>query len=130
MCSVFFYFLCLFSVYFRALLGYCVCVLVCCFWFLLHPPPRSEFHGGLRRQPHSRRRRAVVAALQGSFAKSAVWPIRSTSRCSGWIIPLFSVGNTGTRADRAGETVDAVEKEIRRMAEDGPTQKELDEAKS
>jgi zinc protease len=40
------------------------------------------------------------------------------------------VGNTGTRADRAGETVDAVDKEIRRMAEDGPTQQELDEAKS
>jgi zinc protease len=40
------------------------------------------------------------------------------------------VGNTGTRADRAGETVDAVNKEIRRMAEDGPTQQELDEAKS
>jgi zinc protease len=40
------------------------------------------------------------------------------------------VGNTGTRSDRAGETVDAVNKEIRRMAEDGPTQQELDEAKS
>jgi len=40
------------------------------------------------------------------------------------------VGNTGTRADRAGETVDAVNNEIRRMAEDGPTQQELDEAKS
>ena len=40
------------------------------------------------------------------------------------------VGNTGTRADRAGETVDAFTKEIRRMAEDGPTQQELDEAKS
>src|SRR5215510_6372001 len=40
------------------------------------------------------------------------------------------IGNTGTRADRAGETVDAVEKEIRRIAEEGPTQKELDEAKS
>jgi zinc protease len=40
------------------------------------------------------------------------------------------VGNTGTRADRAGETVDAIDKEIRRMAEDGPTQQELDEAKS
>jgi zinc protease len=40
------------------------------------------------------------------------------------------VGSTGTRADRAGETVDAVDKEIRRMAEDGPTQVELDEAKS
>jgi zinc protease len=40
------------------------------------------------------------------------------------------IGNTGTRADRAGETVEAINKEIRRMAEDGPTQKELDEAKS
>jgi zinc protease len=40
------------------------------------------------------------------------------------------VGNTGTRADRAGETVDAITSEIRRMAEDGPTQQELDEAKS
>jgi zinc protease len=40
------------------------------------------------------------------------------------------IGSTGTRADRAGETVDAINKEIRRMAEDGPTQQELDEAKS
>ena len=40
------------------------------------------------------------------------------------------VGNTGTRADRAGETVEAINKEIRRMAEDGPTQEEVDEAKS
>jgi zinc protease len=40
------------------------------------------------------------------------------------------VGNTGTRADRAGETVDAINKEVRRMAEDGPTRQELDEAKS
>lgn len=40
------------------------------------------------------------------------------------------IGNTGTRADRAGETVEAISKEVRRMAEDGPTRKELDEAKS
>ena len=40
------------------------------------------------------------------------------------------VGNTGTRADRAGETVEAINTEIRRMAENGPTQQELDEAKS
>ena len=42
---------------------------------------------------------------------------------------LFT-GHTGTRADRAGETVEAINEEVRRMAEDGPTQKELDEAKS
>jgi zinc protease len=40
------------------------------------------------------------------------------------------IGNTGTRADRAGETVDAINREVRRMAEDGPTPQELDEAKS
>jgi len=40
------------------------------------------------------------------------------------------IGNTGTRADRAGETVDAINEEIRHMAEEGPTQQELDEAKS
>src|ERR1700744_3909925 len=43
---------------------------------------------------------------------------------------VLFVGNTGTRADRAGETVEAISAEIRRMAEDGPTQQELDEAKS
>jgi len=58
--------------------------------------------------------------LAYSISESLVWMDRSA---------LF-VGNTGTRADRAGETVDAIEKEIRRIAEDGPTQKELDEAKS
>src|SRR5262249_7840698 len=40
------------------------------------------------------------------------------------------VGNTGTRADRAGDSIDAVDKEVRRFAEEGPTQQELDEAKS
>ena len=40
------------------------------------------------------------------------------------------IGNTGTRADRAGDTIDAIEKEVRRIAEEGPTQQELDEAKS
>jgi zinc protease len=40
------------------------------------------------------------------------------------------VGNTGTRADRAGDSLDAIDKEVRRFADDGPTQQELDEAKS
>ncbi|MBV9558289.1 MAG: insulinase family protein [Pseudolabrys sp.] len=40
------------------------------------------------------------------------------------------IGSTGTRFDRAGETLEAVSGEIRRMAEEGPTQDELDEAKS
>ncbi|MGC1563865.1 MAG: pitrilysin family protein [Bradyrhizobium sp.] len=40
------------------------------------------------------------------------------------------VGTTATRADRAGEMVDAVTREVRRIAEEGPTQEELGEAKS
>ncbi|MET4261463.1 zinc protease [Bradyrhizobium sp. S3.12.5] len=40
------------------------------------------------------------------------------------------VGNTGTRADRVGETVEEIDKQVRRMAEEGPTQQELEEAKS
>jgi zinc protease len=40
------------------------------------------------------------------------------------------IGNTGTRADRAGDTIEAIDKEVRRMADEGPTQQELDEAKS
>lgn len=39
------------------------------------------------------------------------------------------LGGTATRADRAGETVDLIEKEIRHFAEDGPTAGELLEAK-
>ena len=39
------------------------------------------------------------------------------------------LGGTATRADRAGETVDLIEKEIRHFAEDGPTADELVEAK-
>lgn len=42
---------------------------------------------------------------------------------------LFA-GSTATRADRAEETVETLDREIRRMGEDGPSQKELDEAKS
>ena len=53
---------------------------------------------------------------------------------SGFRGGLFSsalfIGSTGTRSDRAGETIEAIDVEVRRMAEQGPTQKELDEAKS
>jgi zinc protease len=58
--------------------------------------------------------------LAYSVSESLLWADHSA---------LF-IGNTGTRADRAGETVEAVSKEIRKMAEEGPTQQELDEAKS
>ena len=40
------------------------------------------------------------------------------------------LGSTATRADRTGETLDLIEKEIRRLAEDGPTAKELAKAKA
>lgn len=55
----------------------------------------------------------------------------SVSQYLSWMAhsSLF-VGNTATRADRATETVDTIDKEVQRMAENGPTQQELDEAKS
>ena len=40
------------------------------------------------------------------------------------------IGGTATRADRAGETVDLIQKEVRRLAENGPTAAELAEAKN
>jgi zinc protease len=40
------------------------------------------------------------------------------------------LGGTATRADRAGETLDVIQKEIRRLANDGPTAEELANAKA
>jgi zinc protease len=40
------------------------------------------------------------------------------------------VGNTATRADKTAEALEIVEREIRRMAEHGPTADELEKAKS
>jgi zinc protease len=40
------------------------------------------------------------------------------------------LGSTATRADRAGETLDLIDKEIRRLAESGPTADELAKAKA
>lgn len=39
-------------------------------------------------------------------------------------------GSTATRTDKATETIDTINAELKRMADEGPTQKELDEAKS
>jgi zinc protease len=58
--------------------------------------------------------------LAYSVSESMLWMDHSA---------LF-IGSTGTRGARAAEAVDAINKEVRRMAEDGPTQQELDEAKS
>jgi zinc protease len=40
------------------------------------------------------------------------------------------MGSTATRADRTNDTIETTEAEIRRIAAEGPTQTELDEAKS
>jgi zinc protease len=40
------------------------------------------------------------------------------------------LGGTATRADRAGETLDIIDKEIRRLADNGPTADELAKAKA
>lgn len=39
-------------------------------------------------------------------------------------------GGVGTRGDKAAESLDIIKREIKRMADEGPTQKELDEAKA
>ncbi len=39
-------------------------------------------------------------------------------------------GSTATRADKATETLDTINTELKRLADEGPTQQELDEAKS
>jgi zinc protease len=40
------------------------------------------------------------------------------------------MGGTATRSDRTGETLDVIEKEIHRLAENGPTEEELAKAKA
>jgi zinc protease len=40
------------------------------------------------------------------------------------------LGSTATRADRTGETLDLIDKEIHRLAENGPTAEELAKAKA
>jgi zinc protease len=51
-----------------------------------------------------------------------------------YLLPLdhaaLFMGGTQTRSDRAGEALEIIEKEIRRMAEEGPTEEELAKAKS
>lgn len=55
-----------------------------------------------------------------SISESIIWMSHSS----------MLVGATATRADRAEATIATLEKEIARMGEAGPTQTELDEAKS
>jgi len=40
------------------------------------------------------------------------------------------IGSLGTRNDKAGEALDVVKSVMKRFAEEGPTQRELDEAKT
>jgi zinc protease len=51
-----------------------------------------------------------------------------------YLLPLnetaLFLGSTATRADRANETLNLIEAEIRRLAENGPTEEELENAKS
>jgi zinc protease len=55
-----------------------------------------------------------------SVSESLIWMKKSS---------LFA-GSTATRADKAKETLDTISAEISRMGNEGPTQQELDEAKS
>ena len=55
-----------------------------------------------------------------SVSESLVWMSNSS---------LF-LGSTATRADKAVETIDTINAELKRMGDEGPTRQELDEAKS
>lgn len=63
-----------------------------------------------------RERRGLVY----SVSESLIWMKKSS---------LFA-GSTATRADKAKETLDTITAEVARMGSEGPTQTELDEAKS
>lgn len=89
-----------------------------------------NFMAVMRRQPHWRRRAVVAAHREVREKRGLAYSVSESLVLREWHRSAIFIGTTGTRADRAGETVDAVEKEIRRIAEEGPTQQELDEAKS
>jgi zinc protease len=58
--------------------------------------------------------------LAYSISESLIWMKQSA---------VF-LGHTATRTDKAKETLDIITSELRRMGNEGPTQQELDEAKS
>lgn len=55
-----------------------------------------------------------------SVSESLIWMRKSS----------LLLGSTATRADKATETLDTVDAEVARMGNEGPSQQELDEAKS
>jgi zinc protease len=74
----------------------------------------------------------------GSFSSRLYHEVRETRGLAysvySQLVPLshaaLFMGSTATRADRATQTLDVVEKEIRRLAETGPTEDELAKAKT
>ena len=74
----------------------------------------------------------------GAFSSRLYHEVRETRGLAysvySMLLPLkhtaLFLASTGTRADRAAETLQVIETEIRRMASDGPTADELAKAKS
>ena len=54
----------------------------------------------------------------------------SPTACSGSTTPRLLIGSTATRADATGQTIGIIEHEIRRLAEEGPTEEEFEKAKT
>ena len=71
-----------------------------------HHAQRSGLHGGLCGQPHSRRRRIDGTALQGSAREARPRLFGVGIAAVDAAFALF-IGSTGTRADRATDTVAA-----------------------
>jgi len=91
-----------------------------------------NFHGRLCRETTFSAAEDCPSRLYHEVREKARFsPIRSLNRCCGMDHSAIFYGKYRKPAPTApGETVAAIDKEIRRMAEDGPTQQELDEAKS
>ena len=63
-------------------------------------------------------------------ARSAVSPMASTRPFTRWSAAALFMGWTATRAEKAGEAIEIIEAEFRRMAAEGPTEDELAKAKA
>ena len=93
-------------------------------------PQGSGFHGRLYRQPHPRRRLILLAALSARCARSAGSPI-GVSDSLVWLDHTALFLGAPRRAPTApARPLDLIQKEIRRLAEDGPTEDELAKAKA
>ena len=97
-------------------------------------------HGGIKRNDPDFIPAYLMSEILGggSFGTRLTTEIREkrglTYGVSAGLVPMNRIGlfmgSLGTRNEKAGESIALVKQELQRMAQDGPTAKELDEAKT